>query len=151
MLKNAGWRWIILPCVIVLIGSIIILYQWISQRNSTVTNIEYIHSYMTSTGKLNDFSNKISMHDPTTDIKWEWDEEGNIKIMFGRIILDWESVEDFLNPGFQSKLGSIGFKTEVVKMNYIDDVTGANREYAINLYWKDNLVERCVGLDFLGN
>lgn len=151
MLKNAEWRWIILPCIIVLIGSIIILYQWIGERNSTVTNIEYIRSFMTSTGKLNDFSNKINMDDPTTDIRWEWNEKGEIKIMFGRIILDWENVEDFLDPDIQTKLGTIGFTTEVVKKRYTDDITGANREYVITIYWKDNVVERCVGLDFLGD
>ena len=151
MAKNAEWKWIILPCLLVLCASIILLYLWIGNRNSTNTNIDYIRSFMTSTGKLNDFSNKLSMHDPYKDIRWEWTDEGEVAILFGRIILDWESTEDFLNQDVQTKLGTIGFVTEVINDEHDKDKDGDREEILnINIYWKDILVERCVELDYFG-
>jgi hypothetical protein len=66
---------------------------------------------MTSSGKLNDFQNKISMHDPETDIKW-YKTSDEITIEFGRIILTWEP-EDFYKQDNLDQLASIGITTEI--------------------------------------
>lgn len=93
MNKNASWKWFVAPCVLIIICSCVYMIWFINNRNSTYTNIEYIKGFMTSSGTLNDFSNKIAMHDPKTDIKWFMTGD-EVRIEFGRIVMDW-SKEDF--------------------------------------------------------
>lgn len=133
METNAEWKWIVAPILIVLVGSIILFYMYTFERNSTDTNIEYIRSFMTTNGKLNDFSNKLGMHDPKTDIKWYW-QDGMITIEFGRIILDWEE-EKFLDEQVQLDINSIGFTI---------DTQLRDGKKVLCLYWKGEEVPRYV-------
>ena len=111
MHKNQGWKYFMWPCLLVIIFSCVFLIYWINNRNSTYNNIEYIKGFMTSQGKLNDFSNKLGMHDPNTDIKWFMTDK-EVRIEFGRIILDWEK-EEFFDQANLDHLSTIGITTEI--------------------------------------
>ena len=63
-------KYIIIPCMIVVIMSCMYLIWYQNNLNSTASNIEYIKSFMSSSGELRDYSNKIGMHDPKEDIRW---------------------------------------------------------------------------------
>lgn len=111
--KNKSYKYVIVPCVIVLIASLVYLVWFINTQNSTYKNIMYIREFMTSSGTLNDFQNKLGMHDPATDIKW-FKTDKEIRIEFGRIYLTWEPA-DFYKPENLELLGTIGFTTEIKK------------------------------------
>lgn len=113
MNKGLFMKAVIIPCCIVFIFSAIYLIWFINNKNSTLTNIDYIRSFMSSTGQLRDYSNKLGMHDPSTDIKWYMDDKG-VRIEFGRIVMDWET-EEFWDPAMQQKLNDIGIVFEEVK------------------------------------
>lgn len=134
MTKNAEWKWILAPILIVLIGSVILFTQYLGNKKSSYENIDYIRSFMTSTGKLNDFSNKLNMDDPKTDIKWYWDENKNVRIEFGRIVMDFEW-EEFILESTQEKLGTIGFAFESETVDGRKDLV---------CYWRGEVVERWV-------
>ena len=112
MSKGMGTKTILIPCLIVIVGSCVFLIWWISQRNSTYNNIEYIKSFMSSSGELRDYSNKIGMHDPSVDIKW-YKTNDEIRIEFGRIFLTWEP-KDFYDENNLTQLETIGITTKIL-------------------------------------
>lgn len=132
--KNPVMRWILIPCTIVIVFTCIFLIWYLNNQNSTYTNIQYIRSFMTSSGTLNDFQNKLGMHDPETDIKW-YKTDDEIRIEFGRIILTWEPV-DFYQQENLDALGTIGFTTKI-----IEDSEGNK---ILHLYYQGEEVERWV-------
>ncbi len=111
MNKHGVSKFVIIPCVIVLIASCIYLIWYLNNQNSTYNNILYIRSFMNSSGKLNDYSNKLGMHDPETDIKW-YKTKDEIRIEFGRIFLTWEP-EEFYKEDNLTLLSTIGFTIEI--------------------------------------
>lgn len=111
--NNRVYRYIFIPCAIVVITSLIYLIWFINTKNSTYDNIAYIKSFMTSSGVINDFQNKLGMHDPMNDIRW-YKTDNEIRIEFGRIYLTWEP-KDFYKQENLDLLGSIGFSVEVKK------------------------------------
>lgn len=131
---HSPMKYILIPCCIVIIASCIYLIWYINNQNSTYQNIEYIRSFMTSSGKLNDFSNKLGMHDPETDIKW-YKTDDEIRIEFGRIYLTWEP-EDFYKQDNIDALGTIGFTVEIKK--------DSDGNKVLHLYYMDEEVERWV-------
>lgn len=111
--KHKGYKYVFIPCTIVIVASLVYLIWYMNTQNSTYDNILYIRSFMTSSGTLNDFQNKIGMKDPETDIKW-YKTDDEIRIEFGRIFLTWEP-EDFYAEENLQLLSSIGITTEIQK------------------------------------
>lgn len=127
-------KYIFIPCSLVIIASCIFLIWYINNQNSTYSNIKYIRSFMTSSGKLNDYSNKLGMHDPETDIKW-YKTDDEIRIEFGRIYLTWEP-EDFYAQENLDALETIGFTIEINK--------DSDGNKVLHLYYMGEEVERWV-------
>ncbi len=132
--KGSVAKYIIIPCVIVLIMSCIYLIWYINGQNSTYKSIEYIRSFMTSSGKLNDFQNKIAMHDPATDIKW-FKTDDEIRIEFGRIRMTWEP-EDFYVKENLELLETIGISIKIKE--------DADGNKVLHLYYQGEELERWV-------
>mgnify|MGYP001660877101 FL=1 len=127
-------KYILIPCTIAIVASCIFLIWYINNQNSTYSNIEYIRGFMTSSGKLNDYSNKLGMHDPETDIKW-YKTDDEIRIEFGRIYLTWEP-EKFYQQENLDALETIGFTIKVK-----EDKDGNK---ILHLYYQGEEVERWV-------
>lgn len=134
MQSNTFWRYVLIPCTIVLIGTVIYMVWYMNMQKSTYKNIEYIKGFMTSSGKLNDFSNKIGMHDPKTDIKW-YKTDDEIRIEFGRIFLTWEP-KDFYNEENLTQLSTIGITTEIK--------TDKEGKKTLHLFYMGEEIERWV-------
>lgn len=128
------FKFIVIPCCMVIVASGIYLAYYTNGQNSTYRNIEYIRSFMSSSGQLNDYSNKLGMHDPDEDIKW-YKTKDEIEIQFGRIIMSWE-VEDFYNKDNLTALESIGFTTKIIE--------GKDNVKTLHLYYMGEEVERWV-------
>lgn len=134
-MHSKSWmKYIVIPCMLVIIATGIYSIWYLNMQNSSMKNIEYIRSFMSSSGKLNDYSNKLGMHDPEKDIKW-YKTDKEIRIEFGRIYMTWEP-EDFYSDEVQEALGSIGFTTEIKK----------NKEgvKVLHLYYMGKEVERWI-------
>lgn len=129
------FKYILIPCGLVIIASCIYLIWFNIQQQSTYKNIQYIKSFVTSSGKLNDYQNKIGMHDPETDIKW-FKTNDEIRIEFGRIYLTWEP-EDFYKEENLEQLATIGITTKIKE----DDKSGSK---TLHLYYHDKELERWV-------
>lgn len=132
--KNKGYKYVFIPCAIVIIASLIYLVWYINTQNSTYENILYIRSFMSNSGTLNDFQNKLGMHDPETDIKW-YKTDDEIRIEFGRIFLTWEP-EKFYEKENLELLETIGFTIEIKKNS--DNVS------VLHLYYHGEEVQRWV-------
>lgn len=134
-MQGAGtMKYILIPCAIVVIATCVYLIWYVNNQNSTETNIEYIRSFMTSSGKLNDYSNKLGMHDPETDIKW-YKTDDEIRIEFGRIYLTWEPA-DFYKQENLDALSTIGFTIDIKK--------DSDGNKVLHLYYNGEEVERWV-------
>lgn len=133
MNKNGVMKWILIPCVICVICSCVYLIWFINNQNSTYQNIQYIKSFQTSSGKINDFSNKLGMRDPKEDIKW-FKTDKEIRIEFGRIFLTWEP-EAFYTQENLDLIGTIGFTID------IKEEDGAK---VLHLYYRGEELERWV-------
>lgn len=127
-------KYVLIPCVIVIIMSCVYLIWYINNQNSTYSNITYIRSFISSSGKLNDFSNKLGMHDPETDIKW-YKTEDEIRIEFGRIYLTWEPAK-FYEQENLDLLATIGITAEI-------KVDKENNK-VLHLYYMGEELERWV-------
>ena len=132
--KGAATKAILIPCVLVLITTLIYFIWWQNNQNSTYNNIMYIRSFMTSSGKLNDFQNKIDMHNPETDIKW-FKTDKEIRIEFGRIFLTWEP-EKFYQQENLDLLSTIGITAKVIK--------SPDNKQVLHLYYQGKELERWV-------
>lgn len=124
---------VIIPCAIVIIASCVYLIWWNTQKISTASNIEYIRSFMTSSGTLRDYQNKLGMHDPAEDIKW-YKTSDEIRIEFGRIVLTW-TPEDFVKAENLKHIEDIGFTVKVIE---------EDGQKVMHLYWKGKEVQRWV-------
>lgn len=129
--NNKVMKGIIIPCLLVFICSAIFLIWHINGQNSTATGIDYIKGFMSSSGKLNDYQNKIAMKNPAEDIKWYMTEK-EIRIEFGRVILTWEP-EDFITSENLEHLRQIGF-----------EITYNKNSKTIKLYYNGEEIERWV-------
>lgn len=118
---------------VAIVAVVIGVYFWYlgNNQNATSEHIKYIKSFMSSSGKLNDYSNKLGVHDPKTDIKW-FQKDGNIEIHFGRIILTWTE-DKFLTEETKEELNTIGMDYSVKKS------TGV-----ITVYYKGEVVNKWV-------
>lgn len=103
---------IIVPCAIV-------LFLWgydKFQAQRTITNsydqIEYILSFMRN-GELYDYSNKIGMKNPDSDIRWYRTDDG-VKIEYGYMTLNFP-MEEFLSDNCTLQMGKIGITHEFHK------------------------------------
>lgn len=132
--KGKGIKYIIWPCLIVMVGSLIYLVWFVNNQNATYNHILYIQSFMTNSGKLNDFQNKLGMHDPETDIKW-YKTDDEIRIEFGYITLTWEP-KDFFQQENLELLQTIGFTTEIV--------TDDEGNKILKLYYMGEELERWI-------
>lgn len=132
--KNKSYKYVFIPCALVIIASCVYLIWYINTQNSTYKNIEYIRSFMTSSGTLNDFQNKLGMHDPSTDIRW-FKTDKEIRIEFGRIYLTWEP-EDFYVQENIDLLGTIGFTIDIKK--------GKDGISTLHLYYHGEEIPRWV-------
>ena len=132
--NNSVMRYIIIPCMLVIIASCIYLIVFLNNKNSTLSNIEYIRSFMSSSGQLRDYSNKIGMHDATKDIKW-YKTNKEVCIEFGRIYLTWEPDEFFTQDNLD-RIATIGFTVKYVKSESGDEV--------MKVYYQGSEVERWV-------
>ena len=133
-MKGGVTKYILIPCTIVIIASCIFLIWYINRQNSTYSNINYIKGFVTSSGKLNDFSNKIGMQDPETDLKW-YKTDKEIRIEFGRIILTWEPKDFYVQENLDA-LSTIGITTEIK--------TEKDGTKTLHLYYNGNEMERWV-------
>lgn len=127
-------KYVLIPCALVVIASCIYLWWYMTQQSSTYSNIAYIRSFMTSSGKLNDYQNKIGMKDPETDIKW-YKTDKEIRIEFGRIYLTWEP-EEFYKQENLDNLSSIGITTKII--------SGDDNKKTLHLYYQGEEIERWV-------
>lgn len=100
---------VLLPCAIVL-G--LFCYDRFQQAR-TITNsydqIDYICSFMRN-GELYDFSNKIGMKNPESDIKWYRTDDG-VKIEYGYMTITFP-MEEFLTDNCTLQLSKIGITHE---------------------------------------
>ena len=113
--KGAFLKTVIIPVCLVVIVLSVFFFWYQNNLNATDEHIAYIRSFMRTPGNLNDFQNKLGMHDPKTDIKW-YKTEDEIKIEYGRIILTWEP-SDFYTEETKEQLNSIGFDYDIKKVN----------------------------------
>lgn len=127
-------RLILIPCTLIAVVSLVYLIWFLNSKNSTYSNIEYIKSFMTSSGNLNDFQNKLGMHDPATDIKW-YKTDKEIRIEFGRVFLTWEP-KDFYQKENLELLETIGITAEIQE--------DADGEKVLHIYYKGVELERWV-------
>ena len=134
MESNSAMKYIIIPCALVMIASCIYLIVFLNNKNSTTSNIAYIKSFMSSSGQLRDYSNKIGMHDPAEDIKW-YKTNKEVRIEFGRIYLTWEP-DDFFTQENLDAIGGIGFTIKYRKSDTGDEV--------LHIYYQGKEVERWV-------
>lgn len=132
--SNSVVKRILWPILIVVAATCVYLIWYINVQNSTYTNIEYIKGFLNQSGNLNDFQNKLGMHDPETDIKW-YKTDKEIKIEFGRIVLTWEPA-DFYKQENLDHLEQIGITAKVKK--------GSDNKKSLHLYYKGKEVERWV-------
>lgn len=133
MQKGQFSKYVFIPVGISIIVLAVLLFWYQNNLNATDAHIEYIRSFMTSTGKLNDFQNKLGMHDPLKDIKW-YKNEDEIRIEFGRMILTWEP-EDFFTEDTQEKLNSIGIRWDILKEGDLK---------VLHIYYRDQEIPRWV-------
>lgn len=133
MQKGQFSKYVFIPVGIAIIVLAVLLFWYQNNLNATDAHIEYIRSFMTSTGKLNDFQNKLGMHDPLKDIKW-YKNEDEIRIEFGRMILTWEP-EDFFTEDTQEKLNSIGIRWDILKEGDLK---------VLHIYYRDQEIPRWV-------
>ena len=125
-------RTIIIPILVFTVAVCMLLFKNITKTRSTYEGIEYIASMQTSPGRLNDYQNKLLMHDPATDIKWFMiEEDGVIEIDYGIEVLTWEYADFFTDANAQH-LAKIGF-------SFSTDV-GTNK---LHIYYNGVEVERC--------
>ena len=94
---------------------------------SNESGIEYIQSFIASSGNLVDYQNKLGMKDPATDLKW-YKTDDEVRIDFGRIILKY-SLEEFMSEKVQGDLASIGITSQVMFYTYIILVKKYNAGY----------------------
>lgn len=132
--SNKGYKYVFIPCAIVIIVSLVYLTWYLNNQNSTYDNIIYIRSFMSSSGQLNDFQNKLGMHNWETDIKW-FKTDKEIRIEFGRISLTWEP-DKFYEKENLELLSTIGFTVDVKK-----DGDGNS---VLHLYYRGEEVPRWV-------
>lgn len=132
--KNKFMKRVIIPCMLVLIGSLIFYFWFYGKKVATARGIDYIASYMTKSGELRDYSNKIGMHDPTTDIKW-FQTDDKIKIEFGRVYLTWEP-DDFYEDETEKQLEKIQMTRKII---YKKDGTKE-----VKIYYQGREIERWV-------
>lgn len=131
---NSIMKHILIPCGIVIIASCIFLIFFQNNKNSTASNIKYIKSFMSSSGQLRDYANKIGMHDIKEDIRW-YKTSKEIRIEFGRIYLTWEP-EDFFTKEVKESLETIGFT--------MTDVKNKDGEEVLRIYYQGEEIERWV-------
>ena len=127
-------KYVLIPCALVLAVTAIYLIWYINQQRSTIANIEYIKGFITSSGKLNDYQNKIGMHDPQKDIKW-YKTDDEIRIEFGRIYLTWEPAEFYRQENLDN-LSAIGITTKIK--------SDENDKKTLHLYYQGEEIERWV-------
>lgn len=132
--KRTGIKYMFVPIAIALIASLIYLIWYLNNQNATYEHIDYIRSFMTSSGKLNDYQNKLMMHNPATDIKW-YKTDDEIRIEFGNVILTWEP-KDFYKQENLDHLGTIGITAQVT-----EEKDGTKR---LRLYYMGEELERWV-------
>lgn len=105
--------------IFILIPVAIILGMYVYdnvQQQRTVTNsydqIDYILSFMRN-GELYDFSNKIGMKNPESDIRWYRTDDG-VKIEYGYMTINFP-MEEFMSDKCTLQLGKIGITHEIRK------------------------------------
>lgn len=95
-------------CIPVLILLVLYGYDKFQQKRE-ITNsydqIDYILGFMRN-GELYDFSNKIGMKNPESDIKWYKTDDG-VKIEYGYMTIKFP-MEEFLSDKCSYQLGRIG-------------------------------------------
>ena len=131
---NPRWfKYIASPCILVMIvmGGLY-FYDQIGAK-SNESGIEYIQSFIASSGNLVDYQNKLGMKDPATDLKW-YKTDDEVRIDFGRIILKY-SLEEFMSEKVQGDLASIGITSQVIK-----EKTGN----VLHLYYLGEEIQRWV-------
>lgn len=131
---NSIIKYVLTPCIIVVVASCIFLVYYYNNKISTTSNVKYIESFMSSSGQLRDYSNKIGMHDPEEDIKW-YKTNKEIRIEFGRIYLTWEP-EEFFTKEVSDLIETIGFTTTYN--------TNKDGEKVLKIYYQGVEVERWV-------
>lgn len=102
-----------LPILLVLIG---VIYWFVSDKSNVKTSydaIDYIKSFMTSSGKLNDYNNSLGFKDPEVDFKWYYDSK-NVKIEFGYINMKFP-IEEFMSDKCTYALSQIGITWDTIK------------------------------------
>ena len=110
--KNRVWKYIVLPIAVVSISTCVYFMWRLNNQNGTYKSIDYIREYLDSTGKINDFQNKIGWTGPDCIHFYPNDSEGLIRIEFGKVTLTWEP-EYFYTEGNANKLKTIGITYDV--------------------------------------
>lgn len=135
--EDKGWRgtlkFVVIPVLAVVIMFIVFLFKNGITRENSYDQIDYIAQFIQN-GQLNDFSNKIGMKDPETDIKWYKDGD-KVKIEFGYMTMDF-TVEELQTERCQLALGRIGITTKIIKTK-----DGPRK---LHLYYNGKELERWV-------
>lgn len=135
--ENKGARgvfiYIIIPLIAIAAMIIGYTYNKLNEKQNSYAQIDYILSFMQN-GVLNDFSNKIGMKDPETDIKWYLDDD-TVKVEFGYMTMKF-STEEFLSDYCKNYIGQIGITSELIK-------TGENTS-KLKLFYNGKEIERWV-------
>lgn len=131
---NKVLKYILIPCALTVILSCAYLMMFYNNKNSTDSNIAYIKSFMTSSGQLRDYANKLGMHETTEDIKW-YKTNKEVRIEFGRISLTWDP-EEFFKKETLDILEGIGFTIKNAKDKEGNEV--------LKVYYQGVEIERWV-------
>ena len=107
-------KYIIIPILVVLVGSVLYFMMYSVGPNATSKNIDYIQSFMTNGGKINDFQGKLGCKG-IEDMKW-YDLGDKIEFDFGRIILTWER-DQFETAEVQQEIAKIGLSAKKNKQS----------------------------------
>lgn len=96
---------VLLPCIIVLAMIGYDKFQQKREITNSYDQITYITSFMQN-GVLHDFSNKIGMKNPDSDIRWYKTDDG-VKIEYGYMTIKFP-MEEFLSEECTTQLSKIG-------------------------------------------
>lgn len=114
--KNLINKTILVPIIILIIGSMLMLIWSLNQTKSSIEAIRMIRPYIRSDGTVNDFQGVVGVK-TEKDIRFYYDddkENGRVKIDYGKIPITC-SWKEFKTKEFQDMLATISISAKQYK------------------------------------
>lgn len=87
------------------------------------TNIDYCHSFFTSSGKIKDIQNELGVHS-IDDVSVTVRKDGKVSIAFGKIDLKFKDVDSLVSDKSKELLKKLyiepSYKNDTLKVKYKD-------------------------------